>query len=265
MVELKFRNSNCLKSKGTKFELHNSFKTKEGQKTWFVFSCAKFGSFIWMCDLMSRRFGNSNGEKYGVRVSWTFSEFSSESGYFANYRLLDRIIRFVWLSTIRSKVRKTIKVIILFVGIIGFVFECINAFEYLRGTRLYISDPGKGIATALFILCIMRCKFFITLSMRRNGLMQHPNNISFCYVLVVRSTTWTCLLKDEKGRIYNSKKRTQLITKYHLWQSISFFFSTFDLVELGYLAQEGFQMSWYNFKNFLCSRKIQITLTSKPI
>lgn len=81
-----------------------------------AYSYIKFGSFIWMCDLISRRFGNSAGEKFGVRVSLT----------------------------------------ILFVGIIGFVFECINAFEYLRGTRLYISDPGKGIATALFILCIMR-------------------------------------------------------------------------------------------------------------
>ena len=61
----------------------------------------------------------------------------------------------------------TVKVIILFVGIVGFVFECINAFEYLRGTRLYISDPGKGIATALFILCIMRCKLFLFILSRR--------------------------------------------------------------------------------------------------
>ena len=33
------------------------------------FSCVKFGSFIWICDLIARRFGNSAGEKYGVRVS----------------------------------------------------------------------------------------------------------------------------------------------------------------------------------------------------
>ena len=56
-------------------------KQKKDRKTWFLFSCVKFGSFIWMCDLMSRRFGNSAGEKYGVRVSWTFSHFSSESGH----------------------------------------------------------------------------------------------------------------------------------------------------------------------------------------
>ena len=95
--------------------------------------------------------------------------------------------------------------IILFVGIIGFVFECINAFEYLRGTRLYISDPGKGIATALFILCIMRCKFLITLLMRRKILQFY---------------------KVPSMRI-----------------NLIFVFSTFDLVELGYLAQEGFQIS----------------------
>ena len=152
---------------------------------------------------MSRRFGNSAGEKYGVRVSWTFSHFSSE---IQETRVILIVYKIVWVSTIRSKVWITIKVIILFVGIIGFVFECINAFEYLRGTRLYISDPGKGIATALFILCIMRCKFLITLLMRRKILQFY---------------------KVPSMRI-----------------NLIFVFSTFDLVELGYLAQEGFQISW---------------------
>ena len=66
----------------------------------------------------------------------------------------------------------TLKVIVLFVGIVGFVFECINAFEYLRGTRLYISDPGKGIASALFILCIMRCKFNLLIRIQIHGLVR---------------------------------------------------------------------------------------------
>ena len=132
----------------------------------YSFSCVKFGSFVWMCDLISRRFGNSAGEKYGVRVSWTFSHFfllNHNPCYFAYDRSQNRMI----IDDIISRLSKTVKVIILFVGIIGFVFECINAFEYLRGTRLYISDPGKGIATALFILCIMRCKFFVIRSMKR--------------------------------------------------------------------------------------------------
>ena len=54
---------------------------------WILFSCIKFGSFFWMCDLISRRFGNSAGEKYGVRVSWTFFSISRSFEGWCDFQL----------------------------------------------------------------------------------------------------------------------------------------------------------------------------------
>ena len=113
--------------------------------------------------------------------------------------------------------------IILFIGIVGFVFECINAFEYLTGTRLYISDPGKGIASALFVLCIMRCKFYLFIRIEICGLVRElfgPNwsNVSFLSGLKLGPTHWTPSC-----------------------ESLIFTFSTFAFVELGDLAKEKFQ------------------------
>ena len=85
--------------------------------------------------------------------------------------------------------------IILFVGIVGFVFECINAFEYLRGTRLYISDPGKGIATALFILCIMRCKLFYSF-FRGEGKLTKSMKISFLFSVLLILLNWAIWLRQ---------------------------------------------------------------------
>ena len=94
----------------------------------------------------------------------------------------------------------TVKVIILFVGIVGFVFECINAFEYLRGTRLYISDPGKGIATALFILCIMRCKLFLFILSRRREKVSRKltksMKISFLFSVLLILLNWAIWLRQ---------------------------------------------------------------------
>ena len=57
---------------------------------------------------------------------------------------------------------------------------------------------------------------FIVLTRRPKlyELRQHPHSISFCYVLGVQSKTWVCPFEDEKGRIYYSKKRTQLLTPF---------------------------------------------------
>ena len=110
--------------------------------------------------------------------------------------------------------------IVLFVGIVGLVFESMNAFDYLRGTRLYISDPGKGIAVALFILCIMRRKWFLPYF------------------------RW-------KGR-----------------ENLKFVFSTFGLVELGYLAKEGFQITdacWYSFDRMGISKFSKFENLSKTL
>ena len=42
---------------------------------------------------------------------------------------------------------------------------------------------------------------------------QYPHTISFCYVLVIHSKTWVCLLKDEKDT-FIVNKMTQLLISF---------------------------------------------------
>ena len=44
-------------------------------------------------------------------------------------------------------------------------------------------------------------------------LRQHPHTISFCYVLVVHSKTWVCLLKDEKDASIIVKKEDATVKR----------------------------------------------------
>ena len=49
--------------------------------------------------------------------------------------------------------------ILLFVGTIGFILECISAMEYFQGIRLSLISSETAITTMLFLLCICKCKW----------------------------------------------------------------------------------------------------------
>ena len=48
--------------------------------------------------------------------------------------------------------------ILLFVGTIGFILECISAMEYFQGIRLSLISSETAITTMLFLLCICKRK-----------------------------------------------------------------------------------------------------------
>ena len=73
----------------------------------------------------------------------------------------------------------------------------VGAFEPIKFFRKFFSPEVWPEVSRKFIDLTSRPKLY----------QQHRHTISFCYVLVVHSKMWVCLLKDEKGRIYYSKKR----------------------------------------------------------
>ena len=55
-----------------------------------------------------------------------------------------------------ARIQVKLSLTLLIAGVFGFVFECLNAFEYLQGTRLALIDSSLAVTSMLFILCFVR-------------------------------------------------------------------------------------------------------------
>lgn len=55
-----------------------------------------------------------------------------------------------------GRIQVKLTLTLLIAGVFGFVIECLNAFEYLQGTRLALIDSSLAVTSMLFILCFVR-------------------------------------------------------------------------------------------------------------
>ena len=92
------------------------YHSKIGEESNETFSIAKFYPFLRLCNYMCENFADGFVARIQVKLSLT----------------------------------------LLIAGVFGFVFECLNAFEYLQGTRLALIDSSLAVTTMLFILCFVR-------------------------------------------------------------------------------------------------------------
>ena len=92
-----------------------------------------------------------------------------------------------------ARIQVKLSLTLLIAGVFGFVFECLNAFEYLQGTRLALIDSSLAVTSMLFILCFVRGE------LKSNNLVKYKLIILVCLIymnFLIWLRRWKAIFTD---------------------------------------------------------------------